>query len=101
MKRLLCGGTCWLRSRGTQRPSGTWLLAYSGGLLGVAKDPDLALRYYKLAAAQGHPEAQATLGYAYFFGEDVEADIEASYRWNQAAAEQGVARSQYMLVVYL
>ena len=66
-------------------------------MLGVEKHPDLALRYYKLAAAQGHPEAQAALAHAYFFGEGGEADIEAAYKWSQAAAKQGVARAQWML----
>ncbi len=48
-----------------------------------------AARWYRLAAAQGHVNAQAVLGRMYLRGEGVPQDRDEARRWLQQAAEQG------------
>ena len=64
--------------------------------LGVAQDCREARRWYRLAVAQGHAEAQHNLG-TLFHNRDLpsrNADKKAA-RWFSLAAAQGHARSQY------
>ncbi|MDR0481084.1 MAG: sel1 repeat family protein, partial [Gallionellaceae bacterium] len=49
------------------------------------------------AAEQGDAEAQRTLGFNYYNGEDVEKDREKAAFWYRKAAEQGHANAQYNL----
>ena len=49
------------------------------------------MRWYRLAAEQGHPIAQFTLGVRYDTGCDIPRDAAETLRWYRLAAEQGHA----------
>ena len=55
-----------------------------------------AVRYYRLAAEQGHAVASMNLGVCYEYGDCVEADLDEAKRWYARAAatghEQAIAR---------
>ena len=59
---------------------------------GVTKNEDIAIRWYKLAAAQGHEKAIACLDDMYFDEEAPEA-----FDWVKKRAQEGDAYSQYRL----
>ena len=62
--------------------------AYVQGL-GIGKDIEEALWYYREAAELGHRDAQFALGTLYLLGKDVEKDISSAIYWYYGAAEQG------------
>ena len=51
------------------------------------KDPEEAVRWFRMAAEQGHAEAQYSLGVAYDTGEGVPEDDAEAVRWYRMAAE--------------
>ena len=51
----------------------------------------------RLAAEQGHSDAQYNLGVTYYLGEGVPQDYEEALRWSRMAAEQGHADAQFGL----
>ena len=59
---------------------------------GVTRNEDIAIRWYKLAAAQGHEKAIACLDAMYFDEEAPEA-----FDWVKKRAQEGDAYSQYRL----
>lgn len=61
------------------------------------EDHDEAVRWYRLAAEQGHAGAQYSLGVHYALGQGVEKDYPESARWYRLAAEQDHAGAQYLL----
>ena len=61
------------------------------------EDDAEAVRWYRMAAEQGHASAQLNLGYMYANGEGVLKDDAAAVRWFRMAAEQGHASAQYNL----
>ncbi|KAJ1458081.1 hypothetical protein M885DRAFT_562195 [Pelagophyceae sp. CCMP2097] len=66
----------------------------SSGTAGLKQDFKRALQLYQLAAAQGNPMAQASLGCRFQFGQGVEIDYEAAAVWYRRAADQGFAEAQ-------
>ena len=64
---------------------------------GVTKDHGEAVRWYRMAAEQGHADAQNNLGNAYYFGAGVSKDHGEAVRWYRMAAEQGDATAQFSL----
>ena len=64
---------------------------------GVPKDDAEAVRWYRLAAAQGYALAQLNLGLMYANGEGVPEDDAEAVRWYRLAAEQGYATAQFNL----
>lgn len=48
-----------------------------------------AVKWYRLAAEQGHAWAQYVLGNAYYDGKGVKRDYVEAVKWWQMAAEQG------------
>ena len=64
---------------------------------GVARDPELALRWLTLAAEAGDPVGQRNLAELYFKGEGVAQNDDEARRWYLAASEQGDAAAQDML----
>lgn len=60
---------------------------YSG--LGVIKDYNKAVFYFRLAAAKGNADAQYNLGRMYLFGEGVNPDLKEVLRLFKLAADQG------------
>ena len=62
--------------------------------LSVPRDAAEAVRWFRMAAEQGHIEAQFRLGRMYDFGMSVPEDNAEAVRWYRMAAEQGNARAQ-------
>ena len=61
------------------------------------EDYQEAVKWYRLAAEQGHNMAQHTLGLAYDKGEGVPQDYQEAVKWYRLAAEQGNDASQWIL----
>ena len=61
---------------------------------GVAQDYKKAIRWYVLAAQQGHARAQFNMGVFYYVGETVPQDYSEAFKWYTFAAEQGHAGAQ-------
>jgi len=68
-------------------------LLYGNGF-GVPLDDALALKWYGLAAAQNHPDAQANLGVMYANGWGVPQSDDEAFKWYSLAADQGVIAAQ-------
>src|SRR5262249_19851201 len=66
---------------------------------GVPQDEAEALKWFRLAAAQGHARAQLNLGLLYATGEGVPQDDAEALRWFHLAAAQGEAGAQFNLGV--
>ena len=79
-------------------PRSSWGVAYDTGQ-GVAQDSAEAARWFRLAADQGHAEAQFNLGVMYDEGKGVPQDDAEAARWYQLAADQGLTEAQYNLGV--
>ena len=62
-----------------------------------AKNYTEAARLYRIAAEQGHADAQCYLGYCYGKGLGVEKDPKEAVKWYRKAAEQGQSDAQYNL----
>jgi uncharacterized protein len=56
-----------------------------------------AHRLFRMAAQQGHPAAQFSLGGMYSIGAGVPLNDELAYHWIRKAAVQGLANAQYHL----
>jgi TPR repeat protein len=61
---------------------------------GVVKDMAEAVRWFRLAAEQGHVSAQSDLGWCYQAGSGVAEDKAEAVRWYRLAAEQGHVSAQ-------
>ena len=55
------------------------------------------MKYFKLAAKQGHADAQCSLGSMYEMGQGVKPSYERAFIWYNLAAEQDYAKAQYNL----
>ena len=69
-------------------------LMYSGEGQGVPQDYAEAVKWVRMAAEQGHAEAQADLGRMYVVGRGVPQDYAEAVKWVRMAAEQGDAEAQ-------
>ena len=56
------------------------------------------MKWYQLAADQGHADAQYSLGVSYETGKGVAEDNAEAVKWYQRAAEQGLLRPNIKLV---
>ena len=63
-------------------------LMYSLGL-GVPKDDQEAVKWFRKAAEQGYAHGQFSLGVMYYFAEGVPKDHVLSYKWFNLSAAQG------------
>lgn len=63
--------------------------------LGVPRDPERAVIWYRAAAMQGHARAQNNLGVAYATGQGIAPDHTESLHWFSLASRQGNAASMY------
>ena len=61
---------------------------YENGI-GVKKDNDEAVKWYREAAEQGHADAQYNLGYMYEKGLGVKKDKAEAEKWFRKARGQG------------
>ena len=64
------------------------------GKNGYSKDLAEAVRYYTIAAEQGHAKAQNNLGHMYNEGWGVKSDKSKAFYWYGKAAEQGLPLAQ-------
>jgi len=64
---------------------------------GVPQDYKEAMVWYRLAADQGNPEAQFSLGYMYEMGQSVSPDFREAARLYRLAAEQKHSLAQFSL----
>ena len=64
---------------------------------GVPQDYAEAVKWYRMAAEQGHAAAQFNLGLMYAEGQGVTQDHTEAVKWYRLAAEQGYAGAQYNL----
>ena len=64
---------------------------------GVPQDFAEGVRWFRLAAEQGHALAQCVLGAMYYFGAGVPQNFAEAVRWSRLGAEQGQAVAQYVL----
>jgi uncharacterized protein len=69
-------------------------LAYEVGTESLPQDYTKAADWYRLAALQGHPQAQANLGRLYAAGAGVPRDLAEAFRWTRMAAENGIVSAQ-------
>jgi uncharacterized protein len=65
--------------------------------LGKQEDPEIALQWYRQAAAQGHVLAQHNIGNVYFSGTGVEQSDTDAVHWWQLAANAGDTVPMYRL----
>jgi uncharacterized protein len=80
-----------LAHRGNAKAQYYLALMSDNGVGPVQRDIDEGLRWYRLAAAQNHPEAQFALSNAYAIGRGVAQNPEQMMHWLRKAAE-----NQYM-----
>jgi TPR repeat protein len=66
----------------------------------VQKDFGEAIKWFRLAAEQGHARAQFNLGYMYAVGEGVEQSDDEARAWFELAANQGLDNAQNKLGRY-
>ena len=71
-------------------------MMYGNGF-GVMMDDALELKWYGLAAEQGHANAQLNLGVMYQNGWGVEPNDELAIKYYAMAAEQGIAEAMLAL----
>lgn len=62
-----------------------------------AEQPDKALPYYRLAAAQGLAVAQCNLGYMHLIGQATARDLPQAVQWFGRCAQQGHFMGQFAL----
>jgi hypothetical protein len=67
------------------------------GTMVVDSNPKEAVKWYKLAAAQGYAEAEYKMGWVYEDGIGVPRDKDEAARWYKLAAEHGYLEAQYKL----
>ena len=72
---------------------------YANGRLGLIKDDEEAIKWYRKAAEQGFAEAQYNLGVCYGTGEGVTMDEVEAVNWYRKAADQRYAPAQSNLGV--
>ena len=60
-------------------------------------DPREVAKQYRLAAEQGHVDAQASLASLYWYGRGVREDFVGAARWYRRAADQGLSCAQLQL----
>lgn len=96
--------TLWkqLATRGDASAQYNLGLIYSEGR-GVARNPQMAIKWWRLAAQNGHLQAQHNLALAYI-GEETalpgvaeEPHHDAALAWLRKAAKRGLANSRYIL----
>ena len=69
---------------------------YNKGI-GLEKDLQQALRWYKSAAQSGHLEAQINLGWLYFQGKGIKKNLLQAIKWFKKAAHQDDSSAQVTL----
>jgi TPR repeat protein len=71
-------------------------LDYKFGL-GVTKDREVAIKWFRIAAEGGDPTGMANLGLAYVNGDHVPMDMAQAVRWLKPAADKGERSAMAMM----
>ena len=58
-----------------------------------------AVHFWLKAAANGHQDAQFSLGNAYFYGAGIPKDIEKAKHWWAMSSERGSGNAEHMLTI--
>ncbi len=69
---------------------------YDFGAEGVAQDNAAAREWYRLAAAQGSPDAQTNLGYMFSTADGVPEDVVTAYMWFELGAANGQPKADQL-----
>ena len=64
---------------------------------GVVVNYQKALKWYKMAAKEGHPEAQFNLGWMYYYGRGVTKNNHLAAMWLKKASDQGNTKATLFL----
>lgn len=67
-------------------------VSYNFGM-GVERNYTEAVKWFRMAAEQGNPDAQAYMGHAYAYGQGVKKNSAEALRWFQAACAQGMEQA--------
>jgi len=59
----------------------------------------MAIKWWRIAAEKGEPNAELRLGTAYLYGQGVRQNADEAFHWIRRSAEQGFAGGQSMLSV--
>ena len=70
---------------------------FRDGTSDTEKDPENAVRYFRFAAEQGHPDAQNCLGACYETGNGIEPNPQIAFGWYAKAAQQDNAKALFNL----
>ena len=62
---------------------------------GVERDDSEALKFFKMAADQGHPESQLMVGNLLMYGRGVDHDVSKAEVYYEASAREGLVKGQY------
>jgi TPR repeat protein len=75
-----------------------WLLGciYMNGI-GIAKDYEAALGWYRKGAEKGHPVCETAIGAMYHLGWGVERDYAEAMRWHRRADARDLGLAQYYI----
>ena len=73
---------------------------YEAGRGGLKKDFAQASNWYRLAADQGDPFAQASLGLLYRFGKGVQRDLVQAYLWLELSASHTAGADSESIAEY-
>ena len=73
---------------------------YEAGRSGLKKDFEQASNWYRLAADQGDPFAQASLGLLYRFGKGVPRDLVQAYLWLELSARHTTGADSESMAEY-
>ena len=86
------------RSPGRHTPAAQYNLGimYDNGT-GIGQDYKEAIKWYTIAATQGHADAQYNLGFMYAKGQGVKQDYKGAVEWYRKAAEQEFTKAQFNL----
>ncbi|KAJ1961102.1 hypothetical protein IWQ62_003984, partial [Dispira parvispora] len=76
--------------------------AFEFGECGYEVDPIFSVSYYRMAAEQGHREAQMSLSAWYLSGSpgSVEQNDELAFKWCSKSAEQGLVKAEFAMGYY-
>ena len=73
--------------------------ATSSYMIGIPKNAVESVKWYRMAAEQGHVAAQYVMGMIYHSGDGVPQDLAEAVKWYRMSAEQGHPTSQFNLGV--
>lgn len=73
--------------------------ARASSMIGIPKNPVEAVKWYRMAAEQGHVTAQYVMGKIYHSGDGVPQNPAEAVKWYRKSAEQGHPTSQFNLGV--